>query len=682
MKSIQAWCFGLMVWGCSQWAFGQTFSGQPGYIFDNTTIDLPVAVNGLVPGTIDTVGFGLESVCINLTHTWLADLEISLVAPDGTTAVLVSGVGGGDDNFWGTCFQQNAAQSIVSGAAPFTGTFRPQGQMGFVNNQQNANGTWFLRVSDNYGADTGSVHSWSITFGNNPATYFSVGATDLPLVIINTAGQPIPNDPKIMARMKVIDNGPGNLNHVTDVPNAYNGWIGIEVRGNSSQSYPQKQYSVETRDSLGDNREVALLGMPIENDWILSAPYSDKAFIRNHLAYTLSREMGQYAARTRYCEMILNGEYKGVYLFMESIKRDSNRVDVAKLTNNDLTGDELTGGYILKIDWIGGPYWQSNFPPDPTAPNSNVVNFQMIEPDPDLAPNAQILYIQQYVDSFEVALNGPNFADPVNGWRKYAWESMFIDYHILNELAKNVDAYHLSTYFYKEKDSKGGKLRMGPVWDFNGGWRGADYCNAPTTSDWQYNEPNYCSVDMPIWWKRLLQDTLFTNRLRCRWDSLRSTVLDTTNIFHHMDSVSALVAQAQSRHFQQWPILGVYVWPNPAPLANTYQEEMDNTKQWIADRLAWMDSNLPGTCYPPIVGIPSASLATLTVSPQPAVHRFKVECSEPMEGIWIYDLHGKLVQFTVIDQPWATLELNVAGIYTLKVATGSGVQTQKVIITD
>lgn len=659
----------------------QTFSGAPGPIFDLQTIDLPVTVSGLVPGTIDTTNFGLESVCIEITHTWDADVEISLVAPDGTVAWLFGGVGGGGHNFTGTCLSDTAAQPISAGSAPFTGVWRPLGQMGRVNNGQNANGTWYLRVGDTYGADTGSVHAWSITFGNNPATYYSVEATDLPLVIIETGGQTIPNDPKIMARMGIVDNGPGNLNHATDPHNGYDGWIGIEVRGNSSQGYPQKQYSMETRDSIGDNREVSLLGLPVENDWILHAPYSDKAFIRNHLAYTLSREMGQYATRTRYCEVILNGAYQGVYLLMESIKRDSNRVDIAKLTNNDLSGDDLTGGYIVKIDWLGGPYWQSNYLPDQTAPYNNVVNFQMIEPDPTQAPMAQILYIQSYVDSFETALYGPGFRDTTSGWRRFADERTFIDYHILNELAKNIDAYHLSTYFYKDKDSKGGKLAMGPSWDFNGAWRGADYCNAQTIFDWQYNEVDYCNVDMPMWWKRLLQDTLFANRLQCRWQDLRSTTLDTTRIFFHMDSIATLVTAAQARHFRQWPILGTYVWPNPAPLANSYAEELAATKQWIRDRLAWIDSNLPGTCWPPVVGVEPRSAAVVEAYPNPSTGILRLASEQPIERYAVHDMLGREVASGQPMDRHCSLQLQEPGLYLVSTWVGGRLQLHKVTVT-
>jgi hypothetical protein len=499
-------------------------------------------------------------------------------------------------------------------------------------------------------------------------------------VIINTQGVSIPNDPKILATMGIVDNGPGNLNHVSDPRNGYDGWIGIEVRGNSSQTFPQKQYSFETRDDFGDNLDTTLLGMPAEHDWILYGPYSDKSCMRNWLSYQLSNDMGQYAVRGRYCEVILNGAYQGIYEITESIKRDSARVDIAKLSLNDTVGDALTGGYLLKIDWIGGPSWTSNYPPDQTNPSSNVINFQLLYPKPDDVLPVQQAYIEAYVDSFETALISPGFEDTLLGWRRFADESTFVDYFLLNELAKNVDAYWLSTYFYKDKDSKGGKISMGPSWDFNGAWWGADYCDAYNVPDWHYNEPDYCACDMPFWWKRLVTDTLFNNNLQCRWRELRSETFDTTHIFHLIDSAAALLSNAQVRHFRQWPILGTYVWPNPSPLAQTFAEEIDHMKQFIIGRLAWIDGNLPGTCYPPVVGVNGQVLHDVRVYPNPSRGHLHVKADAVMDRLLVTDLQGKVVLEANPEARDFVIDLPNAGLYLLSMQMGETVQTKRITV--
>ncbi|MEP7265055.1 MAG: CotH kinase family protein [Bacteroidota bacterium] len=574
----------------------QTFSATGDTIPDDgSTIDFPITVNG-IPNVIDTSAYGLESVCIDLTHTWDSDLDISLVAPDGTL-ILLSSANGGDGDGYTSCFNNTATACIMLGSAPFNGTFRPQGQLGRVNNLQNPNGTWFLRIHDTYAfADWGILFNWSITFSTNPATYKAFTSSDIPLVIINTNNQVISSEPKIMVHMGIIDNGAGQRNNVTDTMNIYNGWAGIEIRGHSSSGFPQKQYAIETRDSLGNDSDAVLLGMPSEHDWILYAPYTDKSLMRNRLTYKLASETGNYAVRGRFAELIIDDQYEGIYELTEKIKRDANRVDIAKLTEADTTGDDLTGGYIVKIDWVDGPSWTSNYLPDQTNPGNNVINFQLVYPRPDIVTVQQQNYIQLYIDSFETALTSPSFTNPVTGWRKFAMENTFIDFFLLNELSKNVDGYRLSTYFFKDKNSNNGRIQMGPLWDFNLAWHNADYCGNDSTSGWAYRITDFCQTDVPFWWKRLMFDSQFKNNLRCRWESLRATNLDTVNLFSYIDSVSVLLQESQVRHFEQWPILGAYVWPNPSPLATTYAEEIEHLKEWIAARVVWLDANIPGSC--------------------------------------------------------------------------------------
>lgn len=184
--------------------------------------------------------------------------------------------------------------------------------------------------------------------------------SNLPIVLINTNGETIVDDPKIMGDMAIIDNGPGVMNSIKDTPNDYNGKIGIEIRGSSSQMFPKKQYGIELWDEEGEGIDASILGMPEEEDWVLFAPYNDKALIRDALAYKLGRDMGQYASRQRFCEVLLNGEYMGVFVFFEKVKRDGERVDIAKLDPDEVNGDDLTGGYIFKIDKFtgsGGDGW-------------------------------------------------------------------------------------------------------------------------------------------------------------------------------------------------------------------------------------------------------------------------------------------------------------------------------------
>lgn len=229
-----------------------------------------------------------------------------------------------------------------------------------------------------------------------------VDSTNLPLFIIDTKGVSIVDEPKITAELKIIYHQ-NEYNHPGDTANIYHGNIGIEVRGKYSASLPQKPYGLETRDSLGNNFNVPLFHMPAENDWILLANYNDKTFMRNSLSFELFRKMGHYAPRTQFSEVIVNNIYQGIYVFTEKIKRDQGRVNISKLNNTDNDGDELTGGYIFKVDYYDNfNSWLSKY--SPIGHYDKDVHFVYHYPEPEEITPAQKNYISNFVNEFEAIL--------------------------------------------------------------------------------------------------------------------------------------------------------------------------------------------------------------------------------------------------------------------------------------
>ncbi|MBN1562107.1 CotH kinase family protein [candidate division KSB1 bacterium] len=483
-------------------------------------------------------------------------------------------------------------------------------------------------------------------------------SSNLPLVFVNTFGQTIPNDVRIVAEMGIIDNGPGHNNSPMDPFNDYHGRISIEVRGSTSVGFPKQQYSVETQDSLGENLNVELMGLPPENDWILHAPYSDKSLMRNVLIYRLARDLGWYATRTKYCELFLNGDYRGVYVLMEKIKRDKNRVDIATLTP-DLAGDPLTGGYIFKIDkepWKPG--WESHYPPFPHS--NKVIKYQYHYPEADDMMPAQRDYIKGFMDEFEDVMAGDLFADPTSGFAKYIDVPSFVDFFILNEIAKNVDGYRLSTFMYKDRDDNGGKLTLGPIWDFNLGFGNADYKDGWNTEtfivDFLTTDIGHMIGDtwqVPFYWQRLLSTPEFTKRIYKRWVDLRKDKLSTQRIFAIMDSLYSHIEAARIRNFERWEVLGQYIWPN-AFVGQTYDEEFDWMKNWINARLMWMDGAIDA--YRSDVdwdGTPVTltSPALRRNYPNPFNATTCIEFDLPLSAhvrLQVYNMHGRLVR-TLID---------------------------------
>jgi len=433
--------------------------------------------------------------------------------------------------------------------------------------------------------------STNTVYGGNP-TWFSppITSSNLPLVVVDTDGKTLQDTVRIVGDMGIIYNGPGIRNYLSDAFNDYNGRISIEIRGSTSQQYPKKSYGVETQDALGNNNNVPILGMPAENDWVLYAPYPDKTLMRNTLAYDLFGKMVHYSPRTRFCELIVNGEYKGVYEIHERIKIDNDRLDLAKLDADDNAGDSLTGGYVIKVDkqtGTGGWNWTS-----PVNPN---VYFQYHDPEETELTAQQKSYIQGFVNNFENALNGPNFADPANGYRKYIDVQSFMDFQIMQELGRTVDGYRSSSFLHKQVDSYGGRLSAGPMWDFNLSFGNADYCDAFAIQGWQYQFGQICQgyvPEVPFWWEKLVSDPRYQSELRCRWDDLRAGPLATQTVTAWIDSVATVLDESKTRNFQRWPILGQYVNWNYF-VGNTYAEEITWLKDWISQRLSWLDANWP-----------------------------------------------------------------------------------------
>ena len=408
--------------------------------------------------------------------------------------------------------------------------------------------------------------------------------TNLPIITINTFGVNIPDEPRIDAQMGIINN-PDGENTITDSFNDYDGKITIEKRGNSSQDQEKPPYRFETVTDDGNNNNVQLLGLPEENDWVLYAPWSDKSLIRNVLIYELSNDMGRYAPRTRFIELYINEAYKGVYVLMEKIKRDKNRVAISALEPGDQSGDAVTGGYILKFDWGDTGDNNGGFN---SLVDGMLYNYHY--PKPSVISSAQEAYIQNVINDFETVMNSNAFNSEV-GYPKFLDVDAFIDFIILQEISRNVDAYGLSTFFYKDKTSINDKLVAGPIWDFNHGFGNCDYFDAWQTEGWNISYTNEEMDQRAFWWLKLWSDENFRLKLKNRFNTLRGTILSNNAIYAKIDTYVTNLGDAVSRNFTKWPILGTYIWPN-YEVFSTYDAEVTYLKSWIDKRLNWMDKAL------------------------------------------------------------------------------------------
>lgn len=414
-----------------------------------------------------------------------------------------------------------------------------------------------------------------------------VAQTNIDIIKINTFGQAIVDEPKTNTSIEIISTN-GNTNS-SDDKLIFLGNAGIELRGSSSAWFPKQPYSFEIRDIDGIELDTSLFGWPSESDYILFASYTEKSLMHNVLTMQIANQMGIYASRTRYVDLYINNEYLGVYVLMEKVKRAKGRVDIAKLVETDIAGDDLTGGYIIKLDKTTGGAnggWYSKYPFD-NFPSNPYYQFEY----PKILQPVQQEYIIDYVDDFEKALKSNNYKDPITGYKKYIDIESFVKLLLVNEVSFNVDGYRISTFLYKDKNQK---LKAGPPWDYDLSFGNADYCAGWTYNNFSYDFNTVCPQDgyqIPFWWKRMNTDTAFTNTIKRQYTEYRKRgILQDSRLNDVIDSLYTLLKFPQKRNFEKWPILGTYVWPNPEPIPTSWDGEVSELRSWLYNRMKWLDS--------------------------------------------------------------------------------------------
>jgi hypothetical protein len=385
--------------------------------------------------------------------------------------------------------------------------------------------------------------------------------------------------------------------------------IGINIRGNTAMGY-----AVETWDEYNDDCQVEVLGMPAQSDWVFYTPnVFDPGLIHNPLAYELSNQIGRYAVRTRFAEVFLNtsggvvsftapagGDYNGLWVVEEKIKRDHDRVNIAHLQPENANAPAVTGGYLLlnsggRVDWNERVFY---------TPYGQQLTFQDPKGQEIQLPvrAAQEQYINDYFARFEEALFGPNYTDPAAGYAAWIDVDSWIDHHIANVLPLCADALRLSAFLYKDRSKK---LCLGPIWDFDrsqgttgGGdtrcfnpraWRGRSWDSG---TDFFGYDSYMCNV----WMNRLFNDPDFWQGWIDRWQELRRDKYSTTNIFRLIDQFGNQVREAQTRMVKR----SSETTPRSGSISangysytfkGTYQGELDFQKKWYADRTEFIDTN-------------------------------------------------------------------------------------------
>ena len=409
-------------------------------------------------------------------------------------------------------------------------------------------------------------------------------SSNLPLIVLENygSGRPSQNDYQT-ASMAVIEPTNGR----TRLKDAFSkaSQVGIKIRGSSTKGRSKASLSLEAQDEFGRDKNISLLGMPSESDWVLWGPYNfDLSLMHNPFIFELSRQIGRYATRTQFVELYLNtgggtlssSDYYGVYALMEKISRDADRVDVERLFDEHKREPEVSGGYIFKIDRADPG--DSGF--SGASQNIRYVYPKEVEIEQPEHCVAQQQYVRRFFNEMGTALNASYFKDPKRGYAKYIDVDAAIDHHLLNVLAFNVDALRLSGYMHKPR---GGKLTFGPIWDFDralGSTDGRD--NNPRTWRSTSSDRGTDFFNYP-WWKRMFLDIDFFQKYIDRFQSLRRAEFSKANINTIIDGMADELREAQKRNLAKW---------NQRPRSaygGTYQGEVNHMKTWLSQRISFME---------------------------------------------------------------------------------------------
>lgn len=385
-----------------------------------------------------------------------------------------------------------------------------------------------------------------------------------------TCAREIVNDEKRSCQFSVADG---------DGKTIYASFAGVEQRGRSSIAFPKKNYSLELRGAdaaSAPENPTNLLEMGKEADWVLDGAWADRSFSRNALVFDTFRGLGKgdWAPESRFCTLSLNSRPQGIYRLVEKIKRDDDRVNVAP---DDGTGSS----FVIKQDEDG------------------VVNLQLgleskwklIYPNQDAATGTQRAGIQAFLDKLKSALANPASSDATSG--VFAWLDFenTVDWVLLEEFAKNIDAYNLSVHLAR---SAGGKAVLVP-WDFDLSMGQPIVKGESGTS--ANEKPEGFVVHRSEFINNLTKVSAFKARLASRWQELRTGPLSEAKLFERLDRYEVTLDPAKvAENFMVWPIekvdyVDIYP-PYSLPKVASHAEEMTRLRAFISARLAWMDAHV------------------------------------------------------------------------------------------
>jgi len=425
-------------------------------------------------------------------------------------------------------------------------------------------------------------------FVRSPVASFN---SNLPIIVIDTLGVAIPSDkilkPYVDCRAVIVDVDDVTGRAAITGTGHFTGTGQIRLRGESTYGSNKGHYAFEIQDEYGRDKDVSLLGMPAESDWVINKEVIDYTLLKCEIAFKWFRDMGHYAPRQRFVEVYVNedggaistSDYKGIFVLREKIKRSRNRVDIARLDSSHNLEPKVSGGYILKNDkydtgdlllkdYMEKAYYGINY--------DGAGKAILVEPDSLEITEPQINWITDYINEFHAVLwqntSSSYYPGPGHHYSDYIDVTSWIDHFIVEQIAADADAFWGSYYAHKDR---GGKICSGPPWDFDRSFHNNASSSQGYTT-WKSNGAIFGK-----WHQKLQQDPEYRIMLADRWFEHRKVVLNTALTMAYIDEKAALMAEAMERTHA---ISGRF----PRPFA----DEIALFKNWITNRLDWLDGEI------------------------------------------------------------------------------------------
>lgn len=399
--------------------------------------------------------------------------------------------------------------------------------------------------------------------------------TSLPVLYLDTKEQKIIKEGKIWGTLDVIDSINGEKHSILETPD-YQAAVTVNYRGASSYSqFDKKQYRIKFYKKKGSSaaKDYKFLGMGANSEWVLNGPFLDKTFMRNRLAYSLGKEMFEWAPDSRFVELFVDGKYQGVYLAVEPVTNGESRLRLSEF--GLLPG---ATAYMVKRDRIGSEANPLEVYGKTTGKTNNDLTIEY--PTKNKITSQQRTWIAEDISKFEKVLYSDYFADSENGYAKYIDVDSFVDYFILNEVMMNHDAGNLSTYIYKEL---GGKLQF-TIWDYN---------NCYDNYQWFAQDYEKFYLVKVSWFDRLLLDKNFVDKVIIRYEELRKNTLSQDYMYQKLDEYEQELGDAVERNYAVWGY--TFYLPLLSGIdrdSGSYEEAIMQLREAIAKRFEFLDNHM------------------------------------------------------------------------------------------